>query len=164
MKEEGCKSLREYVAVHLEGGHEGRASSEEPALAVLCKGPLGIASLALARLEDHLASGLTPAWQMAWLLTAQPMLADRVCSLKASSPTRMSGRLCRGKAQAAKWVPQALLDLCTLAFSVLSEGEKTSFPLSPESKSLADVYSGLCMTAPQKSGQMFHQINQLLQR
>lgn len=57
----GLQSLREYVAVHLEGGHEGRASSEEPALAVLCKGPLGIASLALARLEDHLASGLTPA-------------------------------------------------------------------------------------------------------
>lgn len=75
----------------------------------------------------------------------------------------MSGRLSRGKAQAAKWIPQALLDLCTLAFSVLSEGEKTSSPLSPESKSLADVYPGLYMTAPQKTGQMFHQINQLLQ-
>lgn len=61
MEEEGCKSLSQYVAVLLERGQEGRASSEEPALAVLCKGPPGIASLALVRLEDHLASGLMPA-------------------------------------------------------------------------------------------------------
>lgn len=55
--EEDWKNLCKQAAVHLERGLEGIASSKEPAPAAVCKWLLGIASLALVRLEDHLANG-----------------------------------------------------------------------------------------------------------
>lgn len=91
VEEEGCKSLREHVAVHLEGGHEGRASSEEPALAVLCKGPLGIASLALADWKITLQVGGRQPDRWPGPLTAQPTLAECVPWRQVAQPGCQGG-------------------------------------------------------------------------
>lgn len=164
-------SVSQHVAVCLERGQEGRASSEDPAPAALCRGLLGISSLALMRLEDHLASGLRPAWQMSWAThsTAHASWSSVFPEGKwPSQGVREAVQGDRGMAQAATLVPQALLVRYTQVCSATSEGEKTSSPFPLESKSLGLMIFGWCtpglyMTAPHRSGQMFHQINQLLQ-